>query len=310
MRPERRRWRAAVHRRAGRREVLGVAPEATRLGPDLHDRDRRRVVDQDRRRRQASRRRVDLVFPVGVLQEAAADLRRVDARLAGQHALHQFVLRHLQREEQAGDVVLQRRVHGDVHRPGGLAAAGAGGDDDQVLALQARRELVELGEPRRHAGHGLSFGGAHLQVVQHLLHQVAGGRIGLAAVLLGDLEDLGLRLVEEGLELAEVAVGGRLHLGAGGDEPPQRRLLAHQARVVQRRSPPWGRRWPARSGTTRPPRGAPACRASSARRRPRCSPAPAGACRWPASPRRSRGGPAGRSRRPPGWCRPRRTPSA
>src|SRR6187549_869515 len=80
---------------------------------------------------------------------------------------------------------------------------------------------------------GTPVRGAHLEVVQHLLHHVAGGGVGLAPVLLRDLEDLRLRLVQERLELAEVAERARLHLGARRDQAPQRRLLAHDARVVQ-----------------------------------------------------------------------------
>ena len=145
-----------------------------------------------------------------------------------------------------GILWLQRRVHRDVDRPRRLAAARARRDDDQVLALQARRQLVQLGEAGRHAGHRASLGGAHLEVVQHLLHHVAGGGVGLAPVLLGDLEDLGLGLVEEGLELAEVAVGAstapRRTSRSAAAASPSRAPCARSAG----RSRPSARRWPGR----------------------------------------------------------------
>ncbi len=55
------------------------------------------------------------------------------------------------------------------------------------------------------------------------------GPVSSAAQGAGDLAGY---LLDECREVLQISARGRLHLGAGGDEPPQRRLLAHEARVV------------------------------------------------------------------------------
>ena len=76
--------------------VLGL--EAPRLGAHLEQRDARRVVDPDRRRAEDAGRARE-AREVVVAQHALAQPLRVDARLAGEHALHERLLAHLEREE-------------------------------------------------------------------------------------------------------------------------------------------------------------------------------------------------------------------
>ena len=128
--------------------------------------------------------------------------------------------------------MVQGGVARDVERPRGLAHAGPGRHDDEVLGLEAGRDVVQLLETGGNPGDRLAFARAGVDVLQHLAHDLADGAGVLAAVLLRHLEHHALGFVEELLVVAEFSVGARLDLGARGDEPPQGGLFLHQAGVV------------------------------------------------------------------------------
>jgi hypothetical protein len=130
-------------------------------------------------------------------RKPAAQPVRVDARLAGEHAQEQLLLRHLEAEHADGHVGLGADVLRDVQHEAGLAHRRAGRDDDQIRRLQPRRHLVEIGEAGRDAGDQLLARVQLLDRVEAALRQVAQRDEAVAHLVVGDREDRVLRLIED-----------------------------------------------------------------------------------------------------------------
>ena len=112
---------------------------------------RRRVVDEHLGVVQP-RERLDQPRVVLLAEEPAAEPVRIDARLGRQHAHEQLLLRHLEAEDADGLAGLDAAVQRHVQHEARLAHRRPRRDDDQVRLLEARRHLVEIDEPARHAG--------------------------------------------------------------------------------------------------------------------------------------------------------------
>ena len=91
--------------------VLGL--EAPALRAHLERRDARRVVDEDVRRREVGVG-AGQARPVLLLQVAGAQPVRVDPRVRAEHAQHQLLLGHLEREDADRLAALERGVLRDV----------------------------------------------------------------------------------------------------------------------------------------------------------------------------------------------------
>ena len=150
--------------------------------------------------------------------------------LAGEQAEADLLAPHLQAEDPHG-VADTGGVLRDVEGEGALAHAGAGGEHDQVRALQSSsQQLVEIGESGRHrsevvAGLGL-HGPALLHVgVEHVpdVGEVPGAATGADAEegLLGAAQrgvGVGPRLVSDGGDLSG-RVDDLAHHGGALDDP-------------------------------------------------------------------------------------------
>ena len=170
--------------------------------------------------------------PVALAEEAAAEAVRVDARFGGQHAEEQLFLRHLEAEQPDGHVGLGPHVLRHVEHEAGLAHRRPGRDDDQVGRLQPGRQLVEVGEARRHAGNQLLARVQLLDGVEARLREIAHRDEAVADVVVGDREDRVLGLIEDDVGLVLGRVGGGQNPVGGKDQAPQRRLLFDDARVM------------------------------------------------------------------------------
>ena len=170
--------------------------------------------------------------PVALAQEPAAQPVRVDARLGRQQAQEELLLRHLEAEHPDGHVGLRADVLRHVEREAGLPHRRAGGDDDQIGRLQARRHLVEVGEAGRHAGDELLVRVQLLDRLEARLREVAQRDEAVANLVVRDREDRMLGLVEDEVRVLRALVGRRDDLVRGGDQAPQRRLLLDDPRVV------------------------------------------------------------------------------
>ena len=125
------------------RQPTVASLEAARLGPDLHHRDAR-VVVEEQRHLEATDRPADL-RPVRLGQPAVAHLHRVDLGLAGQDALGQFVVTHLQREHEDRPArgLCDVRRHAQTERR--VVEVDIGGDE----VVQARNgDVDDLGRHR------------------------------------------------------------------------------------------------------------------------------------------------------------------
>src|SRR6185295_7666652 len=124
--------------------------EAPRLRSDLEEGRVRRVVDEERGVRGRAHDLVNL-RPLLVRESARAQARERDVGLRAEDAQSQLLLAHLEREDPHRPLLADRHVLGDVERQAGLAHARARRDDDQVAAVQAVGDPVEVGEPCRDA---------------------------------------------------------------------------------------------------------------------------------------------------------------
>src|SRR5206468_9561351 len=82
------------------------------------------------------------------------------------HAEHELLLAHLQAEEPDRAFLAHGGMLGDVQREAGLANAGAGGENDEVAALEARGEGVEVLEPGADAA---DLPAVRMQVIQPVI---------------------------------------------------------------------------------------------------------------------------------------------
>src|SRR5690606_18530804 len=178
-----------------------------RLGADLHHREVRRVVDEQRRL-------ADLTHapgqscPVVVGHAPTPHVGEPDLRLGRQHAHHDLGAAHLQREDDAGHAVLDGTGAGEVQPQGRLPHTGTRGDDDHLPGMQPVGDLVEVGETGRNALRGTAPGGDGVDLVHRRLEQFLQRDVVLAGASFGDLVDGGLRAVDDLVDVAPVAVVG------------------------------------------------------------------------------------------------------
>ena len=124
--------------------------------------------------------------------------------------------------------MLDRRRPGDVQPQGRLADGRPGGEDDHLAGVQAVGEPVQIGETRWYAGHRAVAVAGGLDLVDRALDDVADRQVVLGGAPLGDGVDLGLRGVDQVVDVAAVGRVAQLDdPGAGLDQPAQHGPLAH-----------------------------------------------------------------------------------
>ncbi len=183
--------------------VLGLEPP--RLGPDLHRRHRRGVVDVEPRP-VVGLEGGDQPVPLFLVEPAGPELVEVDPPLAAQQAVEELLGCHLEREDRDRGALVDRRVLGDVERQRRLAHRGAGGEDDQVASLQPGGVLVELGVAGGEAGDRLALFRHLLDRAQRVVRDALDRDEPAAAAGLLQPEEALHRLVED---LDGGAAGGR-----------------------------------------------------------------------------------------------------
>ena len=205
--------------------------EPAALGPQLHHRDVRRVVDEQRRAGDLADA-LGQARPVVVAHLAGSHVLQVNARLGRQQAHHDLGAAHLQREDDRGLAVLDARRAGEVERQRALTHGGTGRDDDQLAGVQTVGDLVEIGETGRNAGEGAIAIGDRLHLFQRRVDQLLEHQEVIAGAPLGDGEDLGLRPVDGVFDLGRLVVAELGDPHAGLDQAAADRLLGDDLGVV------------------------------------------------------------------------------
>ena len=113
-----------------------------------------------------------------------------------------------------------------------LAHRGSGADDVEGAGLEARQDLVEVGEAGGGAGDAVAALEGLLQLVERQGQQVAEGSGGIHHAVLGHLEHLGLGLVERLGDIVGLEVGQLGDLAGHADEPAQHRRVLHDLGVA------------------------------------------------------------------------------
>ena len=211
--------------------VLFLGVQAPRLRPQVEDAEVGGVVEPERRLLQLVAGPHHL-RPVLLRDLALAQLVAGDPRPAGDEALRQLDLGHLEREEGDRQVALHRDVFGDVGDQRALAHRRAGGDDDQVAGLEAAGDRVDVAEAGGGAGQLDLAGGELLEpvdlVVEDLREQAEVARL----LFVGDVEEQLLGPLGELARFAVALVDPALDLLAGAEQPPQQRVLLDDLGVV------------------------------------------------------------------------------
>ena len=209
------------------------AVKPARLRPQLHDAEVARVVDEQLCPRELLGRADHLRPPVGP-DLALAQIVAVQLRLGRDEALGELRLRHLEREQRHGLVVVDRSVLGDVDHEGALSHRGPRGEHDQVAALEAARDVVEVAEARRRADQRDALARDLLELVELVVEDRL-DRAHLAGVLVvGDLVHRLLGLLDQ---VAGLALDGErllLDVARGVEQTAQERVLLDDLRVVAR----------------------------------------------------------------------------
>ena len=208
--------------------MLHLHPAATRA--HLRDRDGGGVVKVDGGLGQGPQG-VGQPQPVLVRQAPLAHGLHGHVRLAAEHAVGQLLARHLQGEEGHGLARDHGRVLRDVEHEGGLAHRRARADEDELAAVEARGQPVQLRKARGHALDAalVEVGLLDVGIGRHQrgldVHQRVRG------ALHGDVVDLLFGVVQDlrdGLFLRVALRGDRV---AGADHAPQHALFLHNARI-------------------------------------------------------------------------------
>ena len=119
-------------------------------------------------------------------------------------------------------------VFGDVEHDRGFPHRRPAGHDDQVAALQALGDGIEVVEVAGDAGHGGAQRAA-LDLVEGAGEDLGGGGEAGAGLLLADGEDLLLSLIEHLLHRLALIKAQGDHLIAGADQLAPQKLVHHQA---------------------------------------------------------------------------------
>ena len=162
------------------------------------------------------------VHPVVVGEGAGEQLLQFHQRLGGKEPLGQLLLAHLQGEDGHRLARLFGHVAGDVQGKGGLAHAGAGGDEDKVRLVQPGdhgvQQLIPGGEPQVILP---VLPADALEVVVGLHQHLGQGEDGAHLPPLADVVDALLGKLQQFHGVGLGVEGVVHHLPAGGDEAAQ-----------------------------------------------------------------------------------------
>ncbi len=211
--------------------VLRLRVQAPRLGAQVEQAEVGGVVEPERRLLQLVAG-ADHLRPVLLGDLALAQLVARDPRPAGDEALRQLHLRHLEREEGDRQPPFHRHVLGDVGDDRALAHRRPGGDDDQVAGLEAAGDRVDVAEAGGRAGHLGLAGGELLQPVDLVVEDL-GEQAEVARLLfVGDVEEQLLGPLGELARFAVALVDPALDLLSGAEQAAQQRVLLDDLGVV------------------------------------------------------------------------------
>ena len=98
----------------------------------------------------------DNAAPLLLIQAALEQLLAVHERLSGEHTDGELLAAHLKVEHGDRLAARLRGVHRDVHRDGGLAHTGTGGNEDELALVQTEDLAVEVDKSGRETGQALA----------------------------------------------------------------------------------------------------------------------------------------------------------
>jgi hypothetical protein len=171
-------------------------------------------------------------FEASCAVSAAPQPLCVHVPLRGEHAQQEGFSTHFQREDRRRNVAFDGRVLRDVQHEGRLAHGRTGRDDHEVRRLEAERHLVEVREPRRHAGEVAAARAQHLDALHRGPEQRLDLDEPLGAAAVVELEDLALGEVEQLGHVGRALVAFAHERGGRLDQPPPQRLLADDPAMV------------------------------------------------------------------------------
>src|SRR3990172_7884337 len=210
----------------------GLELEPARLGAHFHHRDAGRVVDEYLCLGEIGDS-LNQLRPVPLGEKPRTELVHIHPGLAAEHAEDELLFRHREAKDPDPPADPEPHVLRDVHAEAGFSHRRPGGHDDEVRALQARCDLVELHEAGRDPGDQLLLLGELVDVLEGLLDDFRDGLEAAPDRPFGDLENRLLGLVEHHLGLLDLAEAGLTDAVGGGDEVAENRFVLDDPRVVR-----------------------------------------------------------------------------
>ena len=192
------------------------AGEAPHLGAQLGDGKGGGVVEPDVGAGELAGGADDAaLLQLGLAAEAEASA--VDPGFGGEEANSELLGRHLEGEEGDVGALVDGGVAGDAERERRLPDAGTGADNDEVLALEAAEQVVEVAEAGLDSGKLAAFGGLDVLVEVGLEDLADVDEVAEVLAAAQALEQL-LGAGEDGLDVGGRLVGELEDAGGGVDE--------------------------------------------------------------------------------------------
>src|SRR4030042_4664243 len=123
-----------------------------------------------------------------------------------EHSDDQLFFRHLKREDGHWNPFLDSRILGEIEAEGSLAHAGPSSDDDEIRALKACGPLIQIFEPRRHAGDEFLLLKELFNRLETLLDDITDGVERGLHPIFRDLKERSLCFVEKLFHIAPILI--------------------------------------------------------------------------------------------------------
>ena len=211
-------------------KVVVARLQASRFGSDLHDRDGRVVVEEERYLESADG--VVDVAPLGAGEIARTQLLGIDAGFRRQDAVREFAVAHFEREHEHRLARGLGDVGGDVERQGRLTHGWSSTKDQERRRLQTEQSVVEIVKARRHTGDAGLLGVTAFEFVGGAPEYFAKFLNRVGHSLVSDFEHLRLGGVESPRHIVGFGVGDLGDLAGHRDQTPQRCGVHHDLGVT------------------------------------------------------------------------------
>ena len=210
---------------------LVLAHETASLGAEFENREARSVVDKERRaveRRDACGE----LRPFGVGEATATNLLALEFAHITDKAVNELQLAHFEREHSHGSIVIHSHIlsHGEHKRS--FTHSGARGNNNEVARLPTRSDFVQIVVSGGKTAQTAVALGSDGDLIERLLDNGVDLRNIALDIALGNLEEFSLSLLEQVIDIVRLVESLALHHRTEGNQLTGKIFLRHNTRVI------------------------------------------------------------------------------